>query len=104
MKLKSSFFWQPNAKKGGRAIKEPTFHQKCGVFGWQQRQSVTYGVIVWQQRWKYGVFGALNPYHLHNGSAPSGFRNGIISDMSDNVILLPHKDLLYYKLQYYIGE
>ena len=43
IETKSSFLWQLNEKIGGlwvRAIKEPTFYsQKCGVSGWQQRQS-----------------------------------------------------------------
>ena len=54
--------------------------QKIGVFGWERHISPKnvgsfgdsrdnqqkYGVI----GWKKGVFGALYPCHLHNGSAP----------------------------------
>ena len=61
IETKSSFLWQPNAKKKKkkklgdlwvRAIEEPTFHQKMWVFGWQQRQSlwghwVTTAVKIW---------------------------------------------------------
>ena len=35
-----------------RAIEEPTYTKKCGVFWWQQRQSAKIWVIGWQQHWK----------------------------------------------------
>ena len=50
--------------------KSQHFTKKCGVFMWQQRQSAK----IWGH-WvtaalKIGVFGALQPRHLHNGSVP----------------------------------
>ena len=42
IETQSTFLWQPNAKKSGlgwERLKSPHFTKKCGVFGWQQRQS-----------------------------------------------------------------
>ena len=41
IETKSSFLWQPNAKRvfGWERLKNPHFTKNCGVFGWQQRQS-----------------------------------------------------------------
>ena len=48
----------------------PISPKNVGSLGDSRDNQQKYGVIGRKQRWKYGVFGALHPRHLHNGSAP----------------------------------